>query len=247
MYYDLHTSYGVPLTVLTPKSQEDTVVISPAGENKNLISSFTSVVFNKVKSQKKDTKVPVYYTGFAVIALSILGLAGGFYVTQQMLGAQERVAQLEKEKKEAEDKKEIAEKERLIAQQKTLEAENLRQAAERQRLSAQNRQAEEKQRRLAAESRQAELERQRTAAKRRPPKNSPQISQTDGTIVGKPGYKNIRSGPGTTYNIIGSADIGDPVKILGSSYDSDNYQWYQVYHPNSGTTGWIAAQLINVD
>jgi hypothetical protein len=161
MYSDLHASYGIPLTVLTPKSQEDTVVVSPAGENKNLISSLTSVVFNKVKSQKKDTKVPVNYTRVAVIVLSILGLAGGFYVTQQMLGAQERAAQLEKEKKEAEDKKEIAEKERLIAQQKALEAENLRQTAEQQRLAIQQKQAQEERSRLAAESRQVRLERQR--------------------------------------------------------------------------------------
>ncbi|MBG0743203.1 MAG: protein kinase [Cylindrospermopsis raciborskii KL1] len=166
MYYDLHTSYGVPLTVLTPKSQEDTLVVSPAGENKNLISSLSSVVFNKVKSQKKDTKVSVNYTGVAVIALSILGLAGGFYVTQQMLEARERTAQLEREKKEAEDKKEIAEKERLIAQQKALEAENLRQTAERQRLAIQKKQAQEERRRLEAESRQARLERQRLAAER---------------------------------------------------------------------------------
>ncbi|EFA72172.1 Serine/Threonine protein kinase [Raphidiopsis brookii D9] len=166
MYSDLHSSYGIPLTVLTPKSQEETVVVSPAGENKNLISSFTSVVFNKVKSQKKDTKVPVNYTGVAVIALSILGLAGGFYVTQQMLQAQERAVQLEKEKKEAEEKKEIAEKERLIAQEKAMEAENLRQTAEQQRLATQQRQAQEERRRLAAESRQARLERQRLAAER---------------------------------------------------------------------------------
>ena len=187
------------------------------------------------------------YASVAVIVLSILGLTGVFFVTQQMLQAQERAAQLEREKKEAEEKKEIAEKERLIAEQKTVEAENLRQTAELERLAAQNRQAEEKQRRLAAESRQVRLERQRIAAERRPSTNSSQISQADGTIVGEPGYKNIRSGPGTTYNIIGSADIGDSIKILGSSYDSDNYQWYKVYHPNSGTTGWIAAQLINVD
>ncbi|PNK04323.1 serine/threonine protein kinase, partial [Cylindrospermopsis raciborskii S07] len=144
MYSDLHTSSGIPLsTVLAPKSQEDTLVVSPGGESKNLISSLTSVVFSKVKSQNKDTKVPVNYTRVAVIALSILGLAGGFFVTQQMLEAQERAAQLEREKKEAEEKKEIAEKERLQAQQKALEAENLRQTAEQERLAVEKRQAQE--------------------------------------------------------------------------------------------------------
>ncbi|EFA68509.1 protein kinase domain-containing protein [Cylindrospermopsis raciborskii] len=248
MYSDLHTSSGIPLsTVLAPKSQEDTLVVSPGGESKNLISSLTSVVFSKVKSQNKDTKVPVNYTRVAVIALSILGLAGGFFVTQQMLEAQERAAQLEREKKEAEEKKEIAEKERLQAQQKALEAENLRQTAEQERLAVEKRQAQEERRRLVAESRQARLERRRLAAERRLSINSSQTSQTDAIVVGQPGYKNIRSGPGTTYKVLGTADTGDPVKILGSSYDQDNYQWYQVYHPNSGTTGWIAAQLINLN
>ncbi|PNK15786.1 SH3 domain-containing protein, partial [Cylindrospermopsis raciborskii] len=156
-------------------------------------------------------------------------------------------AQLEREKKEAEEKKEIAEKERLQAQQKALEAENLRQTAEQERLAVEKRQAQEERRRLVAESRQARLERRRLAAERRLSINSSQTSQTDAIVVGQPGYKNIRSGPGTTYKVLGTADTGDPVKILGSSYDQDNYQWYQVYHPNSGTTGWIAAQLINLN
>jgi hypothetical protein len=37
------------------------------------------------------------------------------------------------------------------------------------------------------------------------------------------------------------------MQILGSSYDKNGYQWYKVYHPQSGKTGWIAAQLISSD
>jgi hypothetical protein len=34
---------------------------------------------------------------------------------------------------------------------------------------------------------------------------------------------------------------------MGSSYDQGGYQWFQVYNPQSGTKGWIAAHLINRD
>jgi uncharacterized protein YgiM (DUF1202 family) len=67
-------------------------------------------------------------------------------------------------------------------------------------------------------------------------------------VSGTPGTKNIRSGAGTAYAVLGTVRTGDRVQILGSSYDKNGYQWYKVYHPQSGTTGWIAAdQLISSD
>jgi uncharacterized protein YraI len=72
-------------------------------------------------------------------------------------------------------------------------------------------------------------------------------TQTNATVSGTPGTKNLRSGAGTVYEVVGTAHTGDRVQILGSSYDRGNYQWYQVYHPQSGTRGWIAAQLIKLD
>jgi serine/threonine protein kinase len=78
-----------------------------------------------------------------------------------------------------------------------------------------------------------------------PPKAS--YSGTNATIGGTPGTKNMRSGAGTAYGVVGNVRTGDRVQILGSSYDRGGYQWYKVYHPQSGTTGWIAAQLINSD
>ncbi|EFA68511.1 protein kinase domain-containing protein [Cylindrospermopsis raciborskii] len=225
MYSDLHTSSGIPLsTVLAPKSQEDTLVVSPGGESKNLISSLTSVVFSKVKSQNKDTKVPVNYTRVAVIALSILGLAGGFFVTQQMLEAQERAAQLEREKKEAEEKKEIAEKERLQAQQKALEAENLRQTAEQERLAVEKRQAQEERRRLADESRQARLERQRLAAER-----SRVAALSENYITSNTPDNNTSSEPVYTTNSNVSSSWRP---TCGDSYTSGS-QWWAVKGPAS--------------
>ncbi|BAZ89106.1 serine/threonine kinase [Raphidiopsis curvata NIES-932] len=225
MYSDLHTSSGIPLpTILTPKSQEDTLVVSPGGESKNLISSLTSVVFSKVKSQNKDTKVPVNYTRVAVIALSILGLAGGFFVTQQMLEAQERAAQLEREKKEAEEKKEIAEKERLQAQQKALEAENLRQTAEQERLAVEKRQAQEERRQLADESRQARLERQRLAAER-----SRVAALSENYITSNTPDNNTSSEPVYTTNSNVSSSWRP---TCGDSYTSGS-QWWAVKGPAS--------------
>lgn len=72
-------------------------------------------------------------------------------------------------------------------------------------------------------------------------------TRTNATISGTLGTKNLRSGAGTNYGVVGTARTGDRVQILSISYDRGGYQWYKVYHPKSGTTGWIAAQLINRD
>ena len=78
-----------------------------------------------------------------------------------------------------------------------------------------------------------------------PPKASSR--GTNATVSGTPGTKNMRSGAGTAYGVVGTVRTGDRLQILGSSYDRGGYQWYKVYHPQSGTTGWIAAQLISSD
>ncbi|MFM8308161.1 MAG: SH3 domain-containing protein, partial [Microcystis aeruginosa] len=70
---------------------------------------------------------------------------------------------------------------------------------------------------------------------------------TNAKVSGTPGTKNLRSGAGTFYGVVGTVRTGDRLQILGSSYDRGGYQWYKVYHPQSGTTGWIAAQLIIPD
>lgn len=60
------------------------------------------------------------------------------------------------------------------------------------------------------------------------------------------GTKNLRSGPGTAYGIIAKINTGEDIEILDKSQDSGGYVWYQVRHQQSGTKGWIAAQLVNV-
>jgi Bacterial SH3 domain len=70
---------------------------------------------------------------------------------------------------------------------------------------------------------------------------------SNATISGESEQKNIRSGPGTVYKILHTADPGDRVKIIGSSSDSGGYLWYKVNLLKSGVQGWIAAQLVVVD
>lgn len=70
---------------------------------------------------------------------------------------------------------------------------------------------------------------------------------TNATIVGKPGSKNIRSGPGTSYGVEGSANPGDRVQIIDSASGDGGYPWYKIYHPNQEVEGWMAAQLIDQD
>jgi serine/threonine-protein kinase len=70
---------------------------------------------------------------------------------------------------------------------------------------------------------------------------------TNATLIGEPGSKNIRSGPGTSFEVRHIAYPGDRVQILESRQDAGGYLWYRVFFPNSGAEGWIAAQLVKPD
>ena len=55
---------------------------------------------------------------------------------------------------------------------------------------------------------------------------------------------NVRSGPGTDYDIQGSASVGSISEALGRNADSS---WLQIeYPPESGSSGWIFAELTEV-
>jgi serine/threonine protein kinase, bacterial len=70
---------------------------------------------------------------------------------------------------------------------------------------------------------------------------------TNGTIIGEAGSKNVRSGPGTSYDSPHMAYPGDRVQIIDTSRDKGGFTWYKVYFPQSGASGWIAAQLVKAD
>lgn len=52
---------------------------------------------------------------------------------------------------------------------------------------------------------------------------------------------NIRSGPGTDYEVVGSLPAGQSLEIIGRNADST---WWQVSTPNG--TGWLAASVTTV-
>jgi serine/threonine protein kinase, bacterial len=70
---------------------------------------------------------------------------------------------------------------------------------------------------------------------------------TNATIVGEAGSKNVRKGPGTENGVAHIAYPGDRVKILDSAQDGGGLTWYKVSFPQSGAQGWVAGQLLKID
>ncbi|WP_299485984.1 serine/threonine protein kinase [Acaryochloris sp. IP29b_bin.137] len=75
----------------------------------------------------------------------------------------------------------------------------------------------------------------------------PNAAQTNARIVGEPGSKNIRSGPGTNYAQTHIVYPGDRIRIVTSDRDQGGFLWHNVYLPKSQAQGWIAAQLVEAD
>ena len=80
-----------------------------------------------------------------------------------------------------------------------------------------------------------------------PEKPTKNTGNTNATIVGQPGSKNVRSGPGTAYGSNHVAYPGNRVRVLERGSDVGGYTWYKVYFPESGADGWIAGQLLSID
>ncbi len=79
------------------------------------------------------------------------------------------------------------------------------------------------------------------------PEDSEYSQETNATIGGEAGSKNIRSGPGTGFDSPHMADPGDRVQIVDTAQDQGGFTWYKVYFPKTGAEGWIAAQLVKPD
>jgi serine/threonine protein kinase, bacterial len=80
-----------------------------------------------------------------------------------------------------------------------------------------------------------------------PPEASEYSQETNATIGGAAGSKNIRSGPGTSFDSPHMAYPGDRVQIVDTAQDQGGFTWYKVYFPKTGAEGWIAAQLLKQD
>ena len=78
------------------------------------------------------------------------------------------------------------------------------------------------------------------------PKASTQVSP-NATVSGNPGRKNIRSGPGTNYGVLGNVYPGDRVQVLGNGQEPNGFTWYEVLAPTANTRGWIAHHLVTLD
>lgn len=156
----------------------------------------------------------------------------GLVAFRQIRENNAKLAQLEREKAEMETKLAAEQKKREEETKKRELAEKMRLEAEKSRLEAVMRQ---KQAEIAARGQQGHWV-----------QNLRETPETNARVGGIPGIKNIRSGPGTNYPIIGKAATGEAIRVIDSDTDIGGYLWYKIYHPASGKVGWMAAQLVDL-
>jgi serine/threonine-protein kinase len=226
MYKDLNMT-SLKTAIVAPSRQANLNVTTEMEGKKESIPSEQMVITNtdanlsnnKPKSDKKAIVMMLF--------LIFLGVLGGMAIAQQINDNQSLIAQMEQEKAEAEARLAEEKSKRKEAEQERIKAEQLRQKAERERARA------EKLRRQAERKAQKEDE-----------KNNHEVRSKYAFIGGIEGRKNIRSGPGSNYSILSKGYTGDKIKILNQDMDVEGYLWYNIYHPESKTTGWIASQLV---
>ncbi|WP_408070535.1 SH3 domain-containing protein [Butyrivibrio sp. JL13D10] len=57
---------------------------------------------------------------------------------------------------------------------------------------------------------------------------------------------NVRSGAGTGYSTVGTVKNGDGVTVTGEATGTDNKKWYQIKFGDSGRTGFVRADLLQM-
>ncbi|MGI0483591.1 SH3 domain-containing protein, partial [Geminocystis sp. CENA526] len=245
MYEALHMSQINTIAVVPPvnninlskstnSNSSPTVLIPNSSINNNpspVSYPVSGINQNSVSNPQNNNILVIIITALLVA----LGVSGGFLIVQQRAETQARLEKMEKEKEEAEAK--------LADEQKKREEEEVkRQEADKMRLDAEQARAKAEESRKQAEIKAKSQPQIRTVVVN--PSSSGINSGSYASISGKSGSKNIRSGPGTNYSVVGQGYTGQRIEILGNDYDRGGYMWYRVYHPDSGTTGWIAAQLV---
>lgn len=241
MYQALHNSEMQTRMVVPPvntidlskavTSNSPATVLIPNPASNNPISNVNN---NPVNNPQKNNLIPLLITGVLVA----FGVSGGFLITQQRAETQAKLEQVEQEKAEMEVK--LAEE-----QDKRQEEEVKRQESEKMRLEAEQARVRAEELRRQAEIKAKSQPQIRTVVVSPSSTSNTSDNTSYATIGGRSGTKNIRSAPGTKYSVVGQGYTGQEIEILGSDYDQGGYMWYKVYHPQSGATGWIAAQLVN--
>ena len=167
MYQDLH-NMDTGAQGIAP-SQVNTVIVGTKsdqpGEN-TPVNPLPTEVINHQTNQNSNQKPKRWIFGSAMIIillLTSLSIVGGFFVTRQILEAQQKAAEAEQQRQQAEEK-------RLEAEAKAAAAEQRRQETERQ-------QAEEERQRLAAQAQQVRQERERLATERKRLESFRRVSQ----------------------------------------------------------------------
>jgi len=56
----------------------------------------------------------------------------------------------------------------------------------------------------------------------------------------------IRDGAGFDHNVIGGANNGEQILVLGPEEIVDNYLWVRVLIPSTGKTGWALEHLLEI-
>ncbi len=69
-------------------------------------------------------------------------------------------------------------------------------------------------------------------------------ASTTGTVTATDGL-NVRSGPGTSYSVLGTLLYGTTITILGTEQDSSGSDWYKINYNSS--TGYISASYVTIN
>jgi len=56
----------------------------------------------------------------------------------------------------------------------------------------------------------------------------------------------IREDAGFEHKVVGRANNGEKIQVLGPEKEADNYIWVQVLIPSSGKTGWVLVHLLDM-
>ena len=231
MYQELNMTV-LKTVVVTPSRKANINLVTENDENEEEVY-VAEMLFDSEEAttyaHKSNWKAIVF-----MVFLIILGVTGGLVIGQQISENKIKIAQIEQEKAQIEARLVEEQRKRKEAEKQRIRAEKLRQQAEKAKAKA------EKLRREAEREAKKKLEISNIVVT--PNKNID--TNKYAFIGGLSGRKNIRSGPGINYSIVANGYTGDRIEIIAQEVGMEGYLWYNIYHPESQTNGWIASHLV---